>query len=554
MKNVDNKLIFKVSKQYMFMIAKYLFSIVLILMSFLNHGNKHYLATDMLELLAIVTLSNMLMNNKGLGQIVNNVLILLLNVQLVVLYFGNSYISMIMLSNLHSLEDITGKMPIYLCGVVLVFVFSFLPIAKVKMKKAIGPLLLCCFLGLEFLITVTSTFTYSPLYSYYDITRQHYEIQKMNEALRQAEEKAEEEARAIVNNYYNEEVEGYREKDSVLVEQPNVILIFTEGLSQNIISDKRNIMSNIAEYQQKSLSFDNYFNHTAATYRGLSGQLYSGYQLEDFDSNELISIQSILSAQGYNTFFLNTEPHNEEWTDYLREFKFDELLIDTNYECNGVVDTISDKDAYDILFETAEIQNKTGEPFFGAIYTFGTHASFDSAGERFGDGSEPALNKFYNVDYQFGAFMDKFEESSLADNTIIIFTADHATYQDNDFSNAFPEYYREAQFLDEIPLFVYYKGIAPEVIDVEGRNTINLAPTILDYLDVSAPNYFLGTSLFAPDASSIAETGYTDTYVYLNTKNSQVNTTEGDELQKFKKILEEYFFVKNYVAEEENMP
>lgn len=548
---MNNSSAIKVSMQHVIMIVKYLFPILLMFMSFFNHGNKHYLATDMLELLVIVSLSNILMKNKTVGRIVNNILMLLLNVQLIVLYFGNSYISMIMLSNLHSLEDIKGKMPIYLFGVALVLIFSFLPIVEVKTKKGICPLILAGVLGLEFLITVTSTFTYSPLYSYYDIARQYYEVEKMNQALREAEEKAEEEAWAIVNNYYNEEVEGYRDKDSVLVEQPNVIVIFTEGLSQNVISDERNIMPNVAEYQQKSLSFDNYFNHTAATYRGLIGQLYSGYQLGDFDSNELISIHGILSEQGYNTFFLNTEPHNEEWTGYLQNFKFDELLIDTTYECDGVIDTISDKDAYDILFDTAETQNQMGEPFFMAIYTFGTHASFGSVDEIFGNGSDPALNKFYNVDYQFGLFMEKFEKSSLADNTIIVFTADHATYQDSDFSNAFPGYYREGQFLDEIPLFIYYKGIIPEVVDVNGRNTINLAPTILDYLDVSAPNYFLGTSLFAPSAAGFVEYSYTDTYVYLNTKNAEIGITEGNELQEFKILLEEYFLVKNFATKYE---
>ena len=32
-----------------------------------------------------------------------------------------------------------------------------------------------------------------------------------------------------------------------------------------------------------------------------------------------------------------------------------------------------------------------------------------------------------------------------------------------------------------------------------GRNSIDLAPTILDYLDFSRENYFLGTSLFADE-------------------------------------------------------
>ena len=43
-------------------------------------------------------------------------------------------------------------------------------------------------------------------------------------------------------------------------QRPNVILIFTEGLSKNIIEDERNIMPNVKALQEESISFENYFN------------------------------------------------------------------------------------------------------------------------------------------------------------------------------------------------------------------------------------------------------------------------------------------------------
>ncbi|MPM54055.1 hypothetical protein SDC9_100828 [bioreactor metagenome] len=47
------------------------------------------------------------------------------------------------------------------------------------------------------------------------------------------------------------------------------------------------------------------------------------------------------------------------------------------------------------------------------------------------------------------------------------------------------------------PFLIYYKGIIPEEINVDGRNSLDLAPTVMDYLDISVPNYFLGESLFS---------------------------------------------------------
>lgn len=40
-------------------------------------------------------------------------------------------------------------------------------------------------------------------------------------------------------------------------------------------------------YEDRSFNFINYYNHTAATYRGLIGQLYSGHQYNNNDENTL---------------------------------------------------------------------------------------------------------------------------------------------------------------------------------------------------------------------------------------------------------------------------
>ena len=48
-----------------------------------------------------------------------------------------------------------------------------------------------------------------------------------------------------------------------------------------------------------------------------------------------------------------------------------------------------------------------------------------------------------------------------------------------------------------MPLFIYHKDVEAKDIDVDGRTTIDFAPTVLDYLDISKPNYFLGESLFS---------------------------------------------------------
>ena len=157
-------------------------------MAFFNHGNLSYIIIETLELLAIITVTNLLIPRLRFVQLLNNVLMLLFNIQLAVLFFGNTYISMIMLSNLHSLEDLEGKIFVYLFGVLLVLIFSCLPVKELTLTSKqtsdkLCPLLLAISLGVEIILGATLSFTYSPMYSYFDITRQFLEIQHMKKDL-----------------------------------------------------------------------------------------------------------------------------------------------------------------------------------------------------------------------------------------------------------------------------------------------------------------------------------------------------------------------------------
>src|SRR3546814_4439619 len=49
-------------------------------------------------------------------------------------------------------------------------------------------------------------------------------------------------------------------------------------------------------------------------------------------------------------------------------------------------------------------------------------------GEKYGDGSNHSLNTIHNLDAQFGRFYRWFARSRYADNTLLIFTSDHAHY------------------------------------------------------------------------------------------------------------------------------
>ena len=527
--------------RYAFQI-KYLVTLGLLILGMTTCRRWEYGLLALIELLLIITLSDVLVRIvTPVAVVLNAIACLLLNVQMILLFFGNSYLQLVMLTNLESLQDLAGKALLYGTGAFLAIFFSLLPVAALPIKRKtfyIWILTGACLLAAGETMAIRSLGAEnSPLTNYGLLVNQALELREMKKNVEASSQEA------SATDFYRDSVGDFRSKDTALTEKPNVILIFTEGFSRNILTDERNITPNIAALAEKSLNFEGYYNHTFATYRGLIGQLYSGYQLENLDDNKLISLQDILKKQGYHTTFINTEPHNEDFTAYLQRLGFDDLLGEKEEAEGAALKYLSDKTAYEKLLDTAQELEKASQPFFLSIYTFGTHASLDSVDQKFGDGKQPFLNKFHDMDYQFGKFLEKFEDSSLSDNTLLILTADHCAYMDMDFAAAFRGYHRDSTTCDEVPLFFYYKGMTPETIDVAGRNTLDLAPTLLDYLDISAPNFFLGNSLFdGLHRENMVDTLFEEEGTIFDTSGRRIQTAE--DVTEFRELLLKYYIAK----------
>lgn len=524
-------------RRIIYMIVKYAFAFLFSLLTIKTTKQIGFAIPGILETLAVIFLTDLLIRvDKRLGCL-GSFLGLLINAQNIVLFFSGSYVTYVMLQSIYSIQDLAGKAILYGGAAVAGIVLSFLPVTELPIKTKFSALGVALALALDIGFITISGVGFSPIggvYGIYDQWSTHqsmytendeFDESKLQEFYRDRQNLDEEnvepdteneavEVMVVAETNDNTEepkeqgeqpiLEGYTESGTISgyacgLSNPNVILIFSEGLSQNVIDDERQIMPNVKSLQQQSISFQNYYNHTFATYRGLSGQLYSGYQLDDYDPNYLISLENIMHDQGYFTSFINTEPNNPLFTSYVYDFGFDEVISDPA-RCNGAVSSMNDAEAYDFLFETAlHYDAEKTQPFFLTIYTFGTHTTFDSVDGNvvFGDGSNRVLNRFFYADIQIGRFLENFKNSSLASDTVIVFTADHCTYADSDFCEAFPEYGRACTDVDRIPLYFYYVGGPVASVNAYGRNSLDMAPTVLDFLNISAPNYFLGESLFS---------------------------------------------------------
>lgn len=470
------------------------------------------------ECLAVFLVTNALHPRApACAYILNSLALLAGNVQCVVMLHGGSYVSLQMLTNLGSLRGLLGHAPVYAASLAAAVLPALLPVRGFRLTRAryaalSGFLAACILAGV-----CLRGFYYSPYAAAISLVRgacmQASPARSVRDGLR-----------TDASSFRKDGVEDCISPG--ISGTPNLILVFTEGLSENIIRDGRGIMPEAARLERESVSFANYYNHTFATYMGLSGQLHSGYQQGNFSRNMLPSLQSLLRDAGYRTCFINTEPGNRDFSEYLGALGFDEVVSDGNP--GGPAGSVSDRRAYEVLYERAASMAGEGTPFFIAIYTFGTHASFDSV-----DGRDPLLNKFRNADAQLERFLERFRSGGLAGSTVFVLTADHCTYADAGCGRASP-------MCDGIPLIIHYKDMVPREYDAGGRNSLCLAPTLLDLLGVSGENCFLGSSLFG-DARGEYEHTFQSLTTVLRTDGGDIRAPGMAERAAFGRALGEYF-------------
>ena len=516
--------------------VKYLFSLAVTVLAYTTIHRRVLLATGCAELVMIFSFCSLfLCIVPVLGHTLHFVFTLIYDAQMLVIYFGSSAVTRLMLSNLVFLEDLSGHFGQYLLMIVPLVLILLIPLRTEKrLWKALFALLVLSATGWVFLLGRGGT-DVSPLYNTGVLIGEEIRFEKMKRAS-VGEENGQ--------YFYREGITDAVSRPQSLPETPNVVLIFCEGISQQIVDDPRDIMPHLKALESESVFFTRYYDHTFATLRGLSGQLYSGYQLEDYDANALVSMQSMLSERGYATTFFNTEPLNDRFTEYLRNLRFD-LLISEADMADPSLGYVTDRQAFPLLMELLESQHEEGKPFFTVMYTFGTHASFRSPDEVYGDGSDHMLNKFCNLDVQLNAFVEAFRASALSGDTVLIITADHATYQDSAFTATFPDHPRRHTEVDAIPLLIWHAGVEPQVVDAGGRNSLDLVPTALDYLDVSEPNYFLGDSLFAPltDGERRYDLFFFDGTSVMKTLNGVVTGVDVPEIDEFIEDAARYFSI-----------
>lgn len=293
----------------------------------------------------------------------------------------------------------------------------------------------------------------------------------------------------------------------------NIVVVFAEGFSLQFIgkfNQYKDLTPNIDEFLEKSVYFDNYYNHTAATFRGLRGQLTSSYQLrtgyvkahnglgqisEDKIkktlTGQLISVPHILKNNGYHSYFLSTHPSGHQLNMMLKTLEFD-AVYGSDYFISEKNKNLTDQQLFSDLGDLIN-NNKLQQPFFIGTYNIGTHLGQDSPDLKYGDGKNILLNTVHNFDSAFGKFWNSVKDRK---DLVVILTADHAAYP---YGGLYDRTFltKRTYPVDKIPFALWQHDIKPRVFDAKGRVSLDFAPTLMQAMGIRHEfNYFLGCSLF----------------------------------------------------------
>ena len=218
-------------------------------------------------------------------------------------------------------------------------------------------------------------------------------------------------------------------------------------------------------------------------------------------------IASILKESGFSTYWF----HGNEKEFYNRGVFFPKIgyqHIIAEHELNQVDVTdklawgISDTALFDHALKTLENEDK---PFFAEILTLSNHLPFnydwkidfpDFLTEKNGKGDY--INDYrkgiYYTDQALKQFFTAFWQSDLASNTHVIITGDHGVWA-FDQSKTYSQLAKDEYFF-RIPLMIWSPD-KQKNINTALSSHIDIAPTILDILDIKTDNSFIGKSLFS---------------------------------------------------------
>ena len=340
--------------------------------------------------------------------------------------------------------------------------------------------------------------------------------------------------------------------------KPYVFLIFMESYS-GLYTDKKAKNGKIItpyfnQLKKRGYYVENFYGHSIQTAKGQFGTLSGIYPsiyskvFTTYGNLNLYALPAILRDNGYETVFTKAYKSLDfDNTRYYAE-KLGFTYIDTLGSKKYIVKEdkpymwgwgLQDDKYYTKFFQHLDTihEENISKSIFATLTTVSNHMMFDKipSNQKYlypnaNTNYTNYMNSMYLSDKYLKTFFEELEKRGYLNNAIVIITGDHSWP-----SGEHGYWHNETSFYEEffkIPLLILWKGkLAPAMSGIPSSQ-IDIAPTILDMLQIQSKNHFVGKSIFQKRTEEAILTVQPYSGTYLTAKKESIKYVKHLQTQK----------------------
>lgn len=309
--------------------------------------------------------------------------------------------------------------------------------------------------------------------------------------------------------------------------KPNVIIVSLESFNGLMVDEftpeGKEITPFLNSLKNQGLVIKNYYGNSVQTSRGLlaiHGGILPSFRKKIMVNHSDLSMRSlpqILRDENYMTLFIKAYKSLafDNNGPFMNHIGFEHVMAMTDERISdidkkfvwgwGLQDDLYYKKSLDIIDSLKSTsKDSLPKPFFLSLITVSNHMKFNHLPKekKFiypnstnADHRENLINSMHLTDIFLRSLFDELDKRALAENTIVLITGDHS-FPRGDFG-----IYNQCGFYEEnfrTPFAMIWKGkIKPQVIENVAYSHIDIAPTILDLLNIKTKHHFVGQSVFS---------------------------------------------------------
>jgi len=297
----------------------------------------------------------------------------------------------------------------------------------------------------------------------------------------------------------------------------NIIFITMESLSADFMAyfgNKENLTPNLNEISKKGLFFTNLKATGTRTVRGLEAIILAipptpGNSIVRRPNNEnLFNIATPLKQRGYDAKFIYGGDGYFDNMNYFFANNGFETIDRPQFSKNEITFSnawgVADEDLFDKTIAEADKSYVEGKNFLNFVMTTSNHRPFTYPENKIDIPSKTNRDGAVKYsDYAIGQLIKKSQQKPWFDNTIFVFVADHCAGSAGNSDVPLWRY--------QIPVIFYAPKIIKPQIYAENSSQIDIAPTLLGFLNLSYKSKFFGVNIFNSDKKYISR-AFVSTY------------------------------------------